>query len=554
MRASVLVALSLITAITLFFGTDSMAAGEVDCGRRAVLVEGTGTYGRSISTDSEEAQAFFDQGLRLTFGFYFPEAIASFQEALCHDPDNPMIHWGLAWAIAPNPNSRYFGFPDDPYGEGLKAIRAAQAHAEGLDPMERGLIDALHVFLDTETHPDTQPRGEAFIEAARKLYGNHPDDLEVGLLYGYAIMTHSPWVYWRQDGTPYPRTVDAARALESVMEREPLHPGATHYYIHLIEASGEPERALPQADRLEAMMPKAGHIVHMPSHIYMRLGRYNQALASNLRSLEADRHFLKVWGDRPFPQIGTYPLSATTHGVHAHDFRRWAAMLMGDYQTAIESARAAAAVPREKWGSGKAQRRITTVVLTELCFGKWAEVLATPQPPSKYPYLRGMWQYARGTAHARNGRVDKARKELRRLQRLSNDERLENLLVMANPAKTILEIGVHVLTGEIAETRDDLDGAIAAYERAVEVEDGLGYMEPPDWAQSVRLHLGEALLSAGQPARAERVFREDLRWLFENPRALKGLVRSLDDQGKETEARVAHRRFEAAAGSLLMAE
>ena len=371
--------------LSIAWSLTAASARADNCGERAVLVEGTGIYSRPIPTESKLAQQFFDQGLRLAYGFYFPEAIASLQEALCHDPGNPMIHWGLALAIAPNPNSRYRAFPDDPLGEGRKSIRTAKAGAAGLTSVERGLIEALDVLLDSDAERDAKARSDGFVEVAGRVFRRHPSDLEAAFLYGYAIMTHSQWAYWDADGKPYPRTLEAVEALERVMKNHPLHPGGNHLYIHLMEDSKEPQRALPQADRLEAIMPKAGHVVHMPSHIYMRVGQYQKAIQSNLRSVEADRYFLDVWGAAPFPQIGTYHLSAKTHFRHAHSFRRWAAMLQGDYRQAMEAARAAATIPREKWNSGGAQRTISTVWLTQSAFGKWHEVLATPQPPEEYP-------------------------------------------------------------------------------------------------------------------------------------------------------------------------
>ncbi len=457
-----------------------------------------------------------------------------------------MIHWGLALAIAPNPNSRYRAFPDDPLGEGRKSIRTAKAGAAGLTSVERGLIEALDVLLDSDAERDAKARSDGFVEVAGRVFRQHPSDLEAAFLYGYAIMTHSQWAYWDADGKPYPRTLEAVEALERVMKNHPLHPGGNHLYIHLMEDSKEPQRALPQANRLEAIMPKAGHVVHMPSHIYMRVGQYQKAIQSNLRSVEADRYFLDVWGAAPFPQIGTYHLSAKTHFRHAHSFRRWAAMLQGDYRQAMEAARAAATIPREKWNSGGAQRTISTVWLTQSAFGKWHEVLATPQPPEEYPYLQGLWHFVRGSAYANTDRADEALNELKKLHAAAADHAIEDLLVVVNPAAIILELAGHALAGEIASARGRLDEAVASFEKAVALESALAYMEPPDWAQSMRLYLGQALLESGQPARAETVFNEDLKNLRENGWALHGLWHSLAAQGRKESAQTARRRFDEA--------
>ena len=288
----------------------------------AVLVDNIGTYGRKISTKSPIAQKFFDQGLRLVYGYYFPEAIASFEEAQQYDPDHPMLDWGLALAMGPNPNSRKNSFPDDPHGDGRKAIASAHAHLARATPAERALIESLSVQYDIDRYPDRAVRDEKYIEATRSVLDRYPDDLEAGFMYVDSIMIRGAWNYWRRDGSPLAGTSEAATALDHILALNPNHPGAVHLYVHLFEGSAEPERALSQADRLESLMPKAGHMVHMPSHIYLRVGQYEKAISSNERSVAADRYFLSQWGDRPFPTEGTYHLSASTHAPHALDILR----------------------------------------------------------------------------------------------------------------------------------------------------------------------------------------------------------------------------------------
>ena len=295
--------------------------------QNAVLVDNIGTYSRKISTTSPLAQKFFDQGLRLTFGYYFPEAIASFEEAQQYDPDHPMLDWGLALAMGPNPNSRKNTFPDDPRDEGKNAIANARAHLGRATPVERALIEALSVRYDTDQFPDRSTRDETFIAATRSVADRFPDDMEAQFLYADAIMMRGAWDYWRRDGTPLPGTREAAAALDRILAIDPNHPGAVHLYVHLFEASSEPERALPHADRLESTMPNEGHMVHMPSHIYIRVGQYERAIASNERSVTADGFFLSQWGNRPFPTEGSYQLSAKTHAPHAKDVLRYAAIL-----------------------------------------------------------------------------------------------------------------------------------------------------------------------------------------------------------------------------------
>ena len=291
-----------------------------DDGTFAVLVDGLGSYSRPISTKSEMAQKFFDQGLRLVYGYYSPEATASFKEALRHDPESPMAYWGLALALGPIPNSRFQGFRDDPKEEGRKAIAAARARIAKASPVEQALIETLSVRYDSERYVDRDLRDAQYIDAARKTHQQFPKDLEAAYLYVDALMTHAAWSYWKRDGSPLAGTREAVQTLDNILAINPNHPGAVHLYIHLFESSAHPEKALAQADRLESIMPKAGHMVHMPSHIYVRTGNYEKALTSNQRSLEADKLFQKEWGDRQTPSLGTYGMSSRTHARHAWDF------------------------------------------------------------------------------------------------------------------------------------------------------------------------------------------------------------------------------------------
>ena len=509
----------------------------------AALVEGTGMYSRPVSTESAWAQRFFDQGLRLTYGYYFPEAAASFQQALLYDA-HPMIYWGLAMAVSPNPNSRYMGFADDPKGEGEKAIEQARQLSSRASASERAFIDALFVRYDSDATPDRDERDRAYLQQARALTERYPDDPDAATFYADAIMTLSPWVYWDSEGEARPGTLDAAGALERAVERHPAHPGANHLYIHLLEASAHPERAVAQADRLEALMPGAGHIVHMPSHIYVRVGRYDDAIAANERSIEADRLFLDAWGDRPFPDITSHKLSAVLHSWHANDFIRYAAAVQGNYERAIETARSAAAVAVETqtMANGRAQRAVATIWIVHKIFGKWNALLDEEPPTEGSRYLDGMLHYARGSAFVGIGQLERARRELDRLGEAALNA-IVRLPGLANSPPALLEIAVLGLRGEIAQATGDLDAAIEAFEQAVALEARLSYIEPPDWSQPMRHYLGAALLAAKRPAEAERVYREDLRWNQGNGWGLFGLWQSLRDQGREDAAEQLHRHF-----------
>ena len=524
-----------------------MAEGgsSVAAGGHAVLVDNIGTYGRKISTQSAIAQKFFDQGLRLTFGYYFPEAIASFEEAQQYDPDHPMLDWGLAFAMGPNPNSRKNGFPDDPHDDGKKAIARARVRLARATPAERALIEALSVRYDTEQLPDRSVRDEKFIEATRSVTARFPDDMEAQFLYADAIMMRGAWNYWRRDGSPLPGTLEAVAALDHILAIDPNHPGAVHLYVHLFEASSEPERALPHADRLESTMPKEGHMIHMASHIYIRVGQYEKAIASNKRSVAADSLFLSQWGNLPFPPEGTYHLSAKTHAPHAQDVLRYAAIQQGNYARALQAAR--------EMGAGHAimaanprQQRLPPTWMVYDAFGKWQALLAEPAPPADKIYLSAAWHYFRGSAFAGLGDFDKAESELQAVNVASHDAALKEVLSGANSASSIVAMFTHALSGEILMRRQRYAEAVGAFEKAVAAQDELNFNEPPDWPQSMRLYLGAALLKAGRPKEAEAVYRQDLHYLYENGWALCGLWQGLHDQGRAEEARAVREQFDRA--------
>ena len=513
----------------------------------AILVPGSGDYSRPISTDSQEAQAFFDQGLRLAWGFYFPESIASYQEAARLDPDHPMPYWGMAHAMGPNPNSRYGRMPDDPLGEGLKAISKARALSENGTEYEQDLINAMYVLYDKTSIPDDAERDQAYLAAARALHEKYPDDGDVGALYAAAYMSIGRWDYWDADGNPKSETAAVAEALESVMAVVPDHPGANHLFIHLLEASLEPERALPSADRLEATMPIAGHMVHMPAHIYVRVGQYDKAIANNVRSVEVDRKFAEIWGDNPLPNLGTYPLNHKMHAPHAIDFIRYAATVQGNYQTAIEAAwQSASSVSAETVDRRGGQKRVSAPWVVFKIFGKWDELLNYERKYSGRPYLDGMWSYSIGSAYLATGQLDKAREESAKLTALANAPNADEYRVGATPASAVLKLAAFALEGEIYEAEGRYDEAVEAFAAAVAIEDLNNYTEPPDWSQPARHYLGAALVAAGRGEEAEAVYRRDLRWNQNNGWSLFGLLKALEMQGKNEEAEAVKAEFDAA--------
>lgn len=532
--------LSLIVASTL--ATVSTATAEEAA--LAVLVPGTGTYSRPISTDSEQAQAFFDQGLRLAWSFYFPESIASYQQAARLDPQSPMPHFGIAHAAGPNPNSRYRQMPDDPKGAGLAAILKARELANNGTPREQDLINTLFVLYNKDANPDSTERDSAYLKAMGELHSKYLDDADIATLFGEAYMNTTRWDYWNPDGSAKPGTATAKAAFEAAMISEHDHPGANHLYIHLMEGSTQPELALPSAQKLEAIAPIAGHMVHMPGHIYLRVGEYEKAARANVRSQIVDQQFAEIWGDTNFPLIGTYPLSHKIHRPHALDFVRFANSLQGNYAAASKAARQGAkSASADPAMINRGQKRIVQSWMVEKIFGKWALILNTKEPHRETPYLKGMWSYVKGSALVATGKLVQAEAELNNLRQQINEDGVNNTGVDPTPAAHLLSLAANGLLGELREAQGDLDGAINAFTTAVQLEDSNSYIEPPDWPQSMRLYLGAALLAKGRAQEAETVYRKDLEWNQQSGWATFGLYQAVEAQGRTEEAKLIERRF-----------
>jgi len=536
---------SLLIASTLVIGalaTVNIATAEE--APLAVLVPGSGTYSRPIATDSKQAQAFFDQGLRLAWSFYFPESIASYQEAARLDPESPMPHFGIAHAAGPNPNSRYRQMPDDPMGAGLAAILKARELANNGTSRERELIEALFVLYNKEAIPDNTERDFAFLKAMRELHDEYPDDADIATLFGEAYMNTTRWDYWKADGTAKSGTAEAKAAFEAAMAAEHDHPGANHLYIHLMEGSTQPELALPSAQKLEAIAPIAGHMVHMPGHIYLRVGEYEKAARTNVRSQIVDQQFAEIWGDTHLPLIGTYPLSHKIHRPHALDFVRFANTLQGNYAAASEAARQGAdSVGTDPAMINRGQKRIVQSWMVEKIFGQWELILSTKEPQKETPFLNGMWSYVKGSALVARGRLVEAEAELNNLRQQIDKDGVDDTGVDPTPASHLLTLATSGLLGELREAQGDLDGAINAFTTAVQLEDGNSYIEPPDWPQSMRLYLGAALLAKGRAEEAEAVYRKDLEWNQQSGWATFGLYQAVKAQGRTEDAKLIERRF-----------
>lgn len=536
--------LTLSTILVSLVLTPFQASAQSGDEALAILVPGGGTYSRPINSDSEEAQAFFDQGLRMAWSFYFPESIASYQEASRLDPDNPMPYYGLAHAAGPNPNSRYAGMPDDPQGAGLAAIRRALELANNGTQRERDMINAMFVLYNKDAIPDNRERDFAFVDAMRELHAKYPDDADIATIFGESYMNTTRWDYWEADGTAKPGTAEAQAAFEAAMRIEHDHPGANHLYIHLMEASSQPELAMPAAQKLESTVPISGHMVHMPGHIYLRVGEYEKAIDINERSQIVDLQFAEIWGDNNFPMIGTYPLSHKIHAPHALDFVRYANLLQGNYaEASAAAARGSNDVGEDAAAINRGQKRVMHNWVVDKVFGKWDRILNAEQSHSGTPYLDGMWSYVVGSALTATNQLDRAEAELAKVRSQIDADGVDDTGVGPTSASHILTLAGYALEGEIKEARGDMSGAIAAYRMAVELEDQNNYTEPPDWSQSMRLFLGAALLSDGQAEEAEAVYMKDLQWNQQSGWATFGLWQAQKAQGKDAEALITERQF-----------
>lgn len=540
----------LLFSLLFLFPSHTFALGSAEP-QFAPLVNGLGEHSYPIENCNADAQGFFDQGLALYYGFRFPESLGSFRQASKLDPQCSMAPWGEALAIGPNPNSRYLAFPDDPKGAGLKAIRRAVKLSSNASAIQRGLIEALRLRYEgapgsaktTRTHRDA-----LYSQAMANLARSNPGDTEILTLYTEALMTQSAWDYWTPDGKPRPGTEDALQALNAALNIDQQHPGANHLYIHLLEDSLNPESALPHAERLADTMPNVGHMVHMPTHIYIRTGHYQKAIDLNIRSIEAANRFLAAWGEHPVP-MGVPSLSSSdrNHGSHATDFMHLAAILQGNFAAAQKYAKQLSGpVAKKIHAFGGFQRRYVKPRLTLRRFARWKELLAMPVDNTLPPLVHGFELFTRGSALVNTGDVVGAQAVLTMLTKIAVDPETAKQRSWVNNADVLLGLASHVLSAEIAVANNQLDDAITEYEHAIRLEDGLNYMEPPEWGHPVRQELGALLLKLKRAPEAETVFWEDLRRNPENGWALHGVWRSLVAQGKSLQAEQVAKRFEAA--------
>ena len=499
------------------------------------LFDNLGPYHRAITTTSPRAQAYFDQGLRLVYGFNHYEAQAAFREAARLDPACAMCAWGIALTYGSNYNS-----PTDAERErgALAAVTQARAlAAAGGNDRERAIIGALASRHSASPGADRAALDRAYADAMREVSRRFPDDLDAATLYADALMNLRPWSLWTPDGAPQPGTQEIVTTLERVLAADSMHPGANHLYVHAVEASPDPRRAEAAADRLQTLMPGAGHMVHMPSHIYYRVGRYADARSTNIRAVAADRAYFKRSQPSPIYRGMYYP--------HNLDFVWHAASMEGRGDECVRAAREfAAEVPAAMVLEMPDMETAPAAPLVALArFARWDEILAQPAPPEKMLYVTGVWRYTRGLAFIAKGRRAEATRELEELRAVERSVPAERTLAFFFRMTDLLALASRTLAGEIALRDGDPATAVGYLAEAVRLQDQHWFTEPPPWYYPVRQSLGVALLQAGRPAEAEAVYREDLRWNPENGWSLFGLAQSLRAQGKTADADAVDVRF-----------
>jgi tetratricopeptide (TPR) repeat protein len=502
------------------------------------LIEGLGTLRLGITTFSSRAERFFNQGYRLAWGFNHDEARRAFRKAQRLDPDCAMCYWGEAWVLGPNINA-----PMDPAANrpALAALENAQRLASRATPREQALIGALAARYSPDPKAERTRLDAAFAAAMRDVAAKFPRDNDIATIYADALMNVSPWDYWEAGGArlkaPVAELVDT---LEGVLQRRSDHAGAIHLFIHAVEASANPRRAERYADRLVGLMPGAGHIVHMPTHIYYRVGRYKDSLATNRAAVQVDEAYLAK-----AKRAGLYALGYYPHNVH---FLMVSAQMAGDGPIVIAAAtKLAGLIPHAAAREFLLLQPVKAApYFAHAQFSDAATILALPDPGAEFPYMRSIWRYARGVAFASKGKLAAAGVELAGIERIVERADFKGFDDWKIPARETGRLAAHVLRARIAQGKHDLDTAARELEAAIKIQDGLPYMEPPYWYYPVRQSLGALLVLQGDTRRAREVFAQSLARSPNNAWALYGLAEAYAREGRKREARVVMRRFERA--------
>jgi tetratricopeptide (TPR) repeat protein len=506
--------------------------------RQAPLFTDLGTLHFPVTTNSELAQKYFDQAVILTYGFNHEEAFRSYSEVARLDSNSAMAYWGMALVLGPNIN-----LPMDSsvvttaYGAINKAIKLLDNESE----KEKDLVAALSKRYSKEKVNNRLPLDSAYSDAMRELYAKYPDDPDIASMFAESIMDIHPWDYWLKDGTPQPWTNEILTTLESVIKKYPDHHGANHLYIHAIEASKNPGRALASAEKLKFLAPGAGHLVHMPSHIFIRVGNYHEGSLANQRAVKSDEQYINQCN-----QQGFYPLQYYPHNYHF----LWAtATLEGNSKTAIDAAIKTSQKPPDSLmdvcGYQTLQHFAAIPLYAYVTFGKWDEILKYQKPIDARPYSRAVWHYARAMAFISKDEIKNAEKEINQLEMLRTNKSLEKLAIWGiNSAGNLIKIAYEVAKGELETKRKNYSLAIKHLKQAVALEDLLRYDEPPTWFYPCRQNLGTALIEAGKYNEAQMVFEQNLKDIPENGWGLFGLYQSLLKQNKNDEANEVKKRFD----------
>jgi tetratricopeptide (TPR) repeat protein len=502
------------------------------------LVVGYGDLHHPVTTTNPEAQKFFDQGLRYIYAFNHDEAKRSFEHALQLDPKLAMAYWGVAESVGPNYND-----PADPdrFKQAHEAIQKATELSADASPSEQGYIKALALRFPADPNANLREAAEQSHDAMRELVKRFPDDLDAATLFAEAGMNLHPWGLWHVDGSPEIGTEEIVATLESVLRRDPNHMGAIHYYIHSVEASPNPERALAAANRLAALAPAAGHLVHMPAHIYIRTGDFDAGVKTNHRAAAADRAYMQA-GALP----GIYPVMYYSHNLH---FIAMCASMEGDYAESSKAAQALAAhVGPHVKDMPPLEGFMTVPIAVDVRFQKWDKIMSMKAPDPSMKVAGIFWHFARGMALAAQGKTTEAEAELKIVHTAAEQTPPDAVFAMPvnNKAKDVLSIADNVLGAKIALAKKNPNASVAMLRKAVAIQDTLKYAEPPDWFFPVRESLGAVLLLNANAAEAEKVFREDLDRNPRNPRSLFGLSESLKAQKRDYDAQFVNKQFQSA--------
>ncbi|HEV3167099.1 MAG TPA: tetratricopeptide repeat protein [Isosphaeraceae bacterium] len=531
---------SMLGVATLIGGAradEPKAASTPATQTREPIFEGLGPRSRQVTTASADAQRYFDQGLKFLFAFNHDEAIRSFRQAATLDPACAMAWWGIAYACGPHINN---GTVDERHArEGAEGLAKARKQAPGASPVERSLIKALTKRYADPQPADRGPQDRAYADAMRAVWQQYPADTDIGALFAEALMDLRPWDLWTHEGQPQPGTDEVLKVLEAVLAIEPTHPLALHLTIHAREASPHPDKADIAAERLRDLQPGLAHLVHMPSHIDVRRGRWKEAERANEKAIAADESYRKVRPNQGFYRI---------YMLHNRHMLAFAALMRGESGRAIRAVdEMIGAVPPEwaRQNAALADGALAMPLELRMRFGRWEEILAAPEPDAIFPTARAFRHAIRGAALVATGKTSEARTEL---QAFIEAKKLvpDTSVIVVNKAVDVLGVAEQLLTGEILYREGKADEAFTAMREAVRREDALRYAEPPDWIVPVRHALGAALMQSGRFGEAERVYRDDLERHPENGWSLFGLARSLELQGKADEARSVRERFDKA--------